>query len=166
MAIDTGIVSSFHRKIKPCSSHSAKLKHWLLKIKHKSLNKEKSGGNALLQLSYCNSLGIFCLHGMTLLYKWSLSRELQELQTAGRGARQRTSLFHPGYRTATPCSGFEQKEIRLEIWPITKLIRKFWGIVFTLLHSYFSGRQGQADFHTELEKDCTRKLSRWNVSVR
>lgn len=50
---------------------------------------------------------------MTLLYKGSLPRELQELQTAGRGTHQRTSLFHPGYRTATPCSSFEQREIKI-----------------------------------------------------
>lgn len=66
----------------------------------------------------------------------------------GRGTRQGTSLFHPGYRTATPCSGFEQKEIKIEIWPKTTMIRKFWGIKLMLLHSSFSDRQWQAVFQS------------------
>lgn len=56
---------------------------------------------------------------MTLLYKECLSRELQDLQTVGRGARQRTSLFHPGHRTDALCGGFKQKEIKIEIWSKT-----------------------------------------------
>lgn len=141
-------ISSFNCKIRPCSSHSAKLNHWLFKIEHKSLNNEENKGNARLQWSSWNSLGIFCLRGMILLYKECLSRELQDLQTAGRGARQRTSLLHPGYWTATPCSGFEQKKIKIEIRSITTLIRKFWGIKLMLLHSSFSDRQQQADFQS------------------
>lgn len=45
---------------------------------------------------------------MTLLLKGSLSRQLQQLQAAGRGACWRTFLFHPGGLRSTPCSGFNK----------------------------------------------------------